>query len=182
MAGWHHWLDGLESQWTPGVGDGQGGLACCNSWGRKESDTTEWLIWSETLFGQSSVLIYSIHPYLSRVKHRSEAQYVLNSCDLNEWTGAWDLILVLKKLRGGMRNTWTRGYNAVKVLWSRWTHLQNRNRVTDVENKHMDTKARAVVGRTGRLGLTYSLLWIKLITNENLLYSAWNSTQCFMVI
>jgi len=47
MAGWHHWLDGRESQWTPGVGDGQGSLACCDSWGCKESDTTEWLIWSE---------------------------------------------------------------------------------------------------------------------------------------
>ena len=40
MAEWHHWLDGCESQWTPGVGDGQGGLVCCDSWGRKESDTT----------------------------------------------------------------------------------------------------------------------------------------------
>ena len=48
MAGWHHWLDGHESEWTPGVGDGQGGLVCCNSWGRKESDTTERLIWSDT--------------------------------------------------------------------------------------------------------------------------------------
>ena len=47
MTGWHHWLDGRESQWTPGVGDGEGGLACCDSWGRKESDTTEWLIWSD---------------------------------------------------------------------------------------------------------------------------------------
>ena len=47
MAGWHHWLDGLESEWSPGVGDGQGGLACCDSWGRKESDTTEWLYWTE---------------------------------------------------------------------------------------------------------------------------------------
>ena len=47
MAGWHHWLDGCESEWTPEVGDGQGGLACCDSWGRKESDTTEWLIWSD---------------------------------------------------------------------------------------------------------------------------------------
>jgi len=47
MAAWHHWLDGRESEWTPGVGDGQGGLACCDSWGRKESDTTERLIWSE---------------------------------------------------------------------------------------------------------------------------------------
>ena len=47
MAGWHHWLDGRESEWTPGVGDGQGGLACCHSWGRKESDTTEQLNWTE---------------------------------------------------------------------------------------------------------------------------------------
>ena len=47
MAGWHHWLDGPESEWTPGVGDGQGGLACFDSWGRKESDMTEWLNWTE---------------------------------------------------------------------------------------------------------------------------------------
>ena len=47
MAGWHHRLDGCESEWTLGIGDGQGGLGCWDSWGRKESDTTEWLIWSE---------------------------------------------------------------------------------------------------------------------------------------
>ena len=47
MAGWHHGLDGHESEWTPGDGDGQGGLACCDSWGRKESDTTEWLNWTD---------------------------------------------------------------------------------------------------------------------------------------
>ena len=47
MAGWHHWLDGRESEWTPGLGDGQGGLACCDSWGCKESDTTEQLNWTE---------------------------------------------------------------------------------------------------------------------------------------
>ena len=47
MAGWHHWLNGRETEWTPGVGDGQGGLACCNSWGRKELDTTERLNWTE---------------------------------------------------------------------------------------------------------------------------------------
>ena len=47
MAGWHHWLDGRESEWTLGVGDGQGGVACCDSWGRKESDTTEWLNWTD---------------------------------------------------------------------------------------------------------------------------------------
>ena len=41
MVGWHHRLDGHGFGWTQGVGDGQGGLACCSSWGRKESDTTE---------------------------------------------------------------------------------------------------------------------------------------------
>ena len=41
MAGWHHQLDGCEFEGTPGVGDGQGGLACCDSWGCKESDTTK---------------------------------------------------------------------------------------------------------------------------------------------
>ena len=47
MVGWHHRLDGHEFGWTPGVGDGQGGLVCCSSWGRKESDTTERLNWTE---------------------------------------------------------------------------------------------------------------------------------------
>ena len=47
MVGWHHWLDGHGFGLTPGVGDGQGGLACCGSWGHKESDTTEWLNWTE---------------------------------------------------------------------------------------------------------------------------------------
>ena len=52
MAGWHHWLDGREFEWTLGVGDGQGGLACCNSWGLKESDTTEQLNWTELMLGE----------------------------------------------------------------------------------------------------------------------------------
>ena len=47
---WHHWLDRRESEWTLGDGDGQGGVACCNSWGRKESDTTKRLNWTELCF------------------------------------------------------------------------------------------------------------------------------------
>ena len=50
MAGWYHRLDGPEFGWTPGVGDGQGGLACCNSWGCKELDMTEWLNWTKLVF------------------------------------------------------------------------------------------------------------------------------------
>ena len=49
MAGWHHWLNGHESEWTLGYGDGQGGLACCDSWGHKESDMTERLNWTELM-------------------------------------------------------------------------------------------------------------------------------------
>ena len=54
MAGWHHWLDGCESEWTLGVGDGQGGLVCCDSWGRKESDMTQRLNWTEESKGNKS--------------------------------------------------------------------------------------------------------------------------------
>ena len=49
MVGWHHRLDGHEFEWTPGVGDGQGGLACCVSWGLKESDMTEPLTWFDLI-------------------------------------------------------------------------------------------------------------------------------------
>ena len=48
MAGWHHRLDGHEFGWTPGTGDGQGGLVCCDSGGHKELDTTEQLNWTES--------------------------------------------------------------------------------------------------------------------------------------
>ena len=57
MAGWHHWLNGHESEWTPGVVDGQGGLACCDSWGRKESDTTERLNWTEVRMKEKFALL-----------------------------------------------------------------------------------------------------------------------------
>ena len=49
MAGWHHQLDGHEFEWTPGDGDGQESLVCCNSWGLKELDTTERLNWIELI-------------------------------------------------------------------------------------------------------------------------------------
>ena len=62
MAGWLHRLDGRESEWTPGVGDGQGGLACCDSWDHKESDTTERLNWTEWICFNATL---SICPILS---------------------------------------------------------------------------------------------------------------------
>ena len=50
MVGWHHGHNGHEFGWTLGVGDGPRGLACCSSWGCKESDTTEWLNWADVSF------------------------------------------------------------------------------------------------------------------------------------
>jgi len=59
MAGWHHWLAGRGSQWTPGVGDGQGGLVCCNSWGRRVGqDWATDLIWLE--YSLFNMLCYSM--------------------------------------------------------------------------------------------------------------------------
>ena len=67
IAGWHYWFDGHESKWTPGVDDGQGGLACSDSWGRKESDMTEWLIWSDIYV---SVCVYtSLCVYICTYMH-----------------------------------------------------------------------------------------------------------------
>ena len=67
MAGWHHGLNGREFEWTPGVGDRQGGLRCCNSWCRKESDTTEQLNWTELIKKKPNIrlseLLYSEYPY-----------------------------------------------------------------------------------------------------------------------
>ena len=47
VVGWHHWLNGHEFESAPGVGDGQGSLACCSPWGRRESGMTEWPNWTD---------------------------------------------------------------------------------------------------------------------------------------
>ena len=53
MVGWHHWLNGHGFEQALGVGNGQGSLVCCSPWGRKESDTTEWLNWTDTTWKDS---------------------------------------------------------------------------------------------------------------------------------
>ena len=83
MAGWQHWLDGRESEWTPGVGDGQGGLVCCYSWGGKELDTTERLNWTQ---------LKCIKPSVVHLKLNVICQLHLHTCiytktTKNIWTG-----------------------------------------------------------------------------------------------
>ena len=86
MVGWHHWLNGHESEWTPGVGDGQGGgngqggLACSDSWGRKESDTTEWLNWTELKPIRTSLFCFFLFVFSSSVLPTQERQ----KCSFNQ--------------------------------------------------------------------------------------------------
>ena len=69
VVGWHHWLNGHGFGWTPGVGDGQGGLVCCGSWGLRESDTTERLNWTE--YALNAILIMVI---VTIIEHKSRAE------------------------------------------------------------------------------------------------------------
>ena len=73
MAGWHHRLDGGESEWTLGVGDRQGGLACCNSWGRKELDMTEQLNWTE--LKESLLIKGSTYKDTRTIQENQKGQY-----------------------------------------------------------------------------------------------------------
>ena len=61
IVGWYHWLDGHGFGWTLGVGDGQGGLVCCSPRGRKQSDTTEWLNWTEPASVTAAAAAKSLH-------------------------------------------------------------------------------------------------------------------------
>ena len=84
MAGWHHWLDGHGFGWTPGVGNGQGGLACCDLRGCKESDTIEWLNWTE-LMAHSKCLINSnahTHPKHYMLYLMCSTQAYRNNCSI----------------------------------------------------------------------------------------------------
>ena len=67
MAGWHHRLDGHGFGYTPGVGDGRGGLACCDSWGHKESEMTERLDWTELIHSLFLISILILSFYFANV-------------------------------------------------------------------------------------------------------------------
>ena len=113
MAGWHHRLHGSEFEWTPGVGDGQGGLACCDSWRCKESDMTERLNWIE--------LNQSEECYL---KLRVVFNYVSDS-------GQNVRVIVLNWMYLVGNNSWRYGQQVPKEsehsvsLWLKITQLQN---------------------------------------------------------
>ena len=83
MVGWRHRLDGHGFRWTPGIGDGQGGLACCDSWGRKESDMTERLNW----LTDCGILIFKDTVNLELVR-KSEKGHIKTSQSLFPYQGS----------------------------------------------------------------------------------------------
>ena len=98
MVGWHHQLNGHGFGWTPGVGDGQGGLACCDSWGRKESDRTEQLIWSD--------LICPLLVMLGKRHSENRCKFsVLKAADILLWTLLCRSSVVLSFLHKKCKNT-----------------------------------------------------------------------------
>ena len=90
MVRWHHWLDGCESEWTPEVGDGQGGLACCDSWGCKASDMTERLNWTDMGY---LLILWAIAIFNSAVLHSHNVR-------------AWHVIPLSKTTRGIKELEW----------------------------------------------------------------------------
>ena len=79
MAGWHHGLDGHESEWTPGVGDWQGGLACCYSWGHKELDTTQWLNWTELKYWKPNSSLHQKNKQANKNKTKNQNKMLVHS-------------------------------------------------------------------------------------------------------
>ena len=84
-AGWHHWLSGHEFEWTPGVGDEQGSLVCCDSWGGKESDTTERLNWTELMYIRIYIYVYHYAIYVKQHSKSSILQVKKKNIS-NQWS------------------------------------------------------------------------------------------------
>ena len=97
MVGWHHWLDGHGFGWTLGVGDGQGGLVCCSSWDRKESDMTKRLNWTELNFH-------------GRFPKRNQSWiffgHLMRRADSLEKTWCWERLKAKGEWGGDQRKRW----------------------------------------------------------------------------
>ena len=129
MAGWHHWLNGHEFEWTPGAGDGQGGLECSDSWGCKESDMTEWLNWTVlNLIPKDTWRL----KYLVLFPEKSLFSWSLWSLSYNNWW--W-----LRTIESGIR------YVQVPIMASMSSHWVILNMLLTFSVPHLKTKEMAIV-------------------------------------
>ena len=123
MAGWHHRLDGRLFEWTPGDGDGQGGLACCSSWGRKESDMAERLNWTEdSLKVLSLLLLFTMNPY-------SQCQHVFYFSIAVQQTAGHVVVQLLNRVWLFM-SPWTAAHQAslsFTISWSLFTLISTES-------------------------------------------------------
>ena len=111
MAGWHHRLDGHEFEWTPGVGDGQGDLACCNSWGRRvRHDWPTELNWTElsqTPTGVSLSLLFKPIEWKELSSEAKEGKLCSMSKEWEEWAGSRAAVpSLLNLMPNGLRWSW----------------------------------------------------------------------------
>ena len=111
MAGWYHWLNGRESEWTPGVSDGQGGLACCDSWGRKKSDTTELLNWTELGCSLVGLMLKLKRQYFGHLMQRADT---------------FEKTLMLAKIEGRRRRGGWDSWMASPTQWT-WVWMASRS-------------------------------------------------------
>ena len=89
MVGWDHWPDGHGFGWTPGVGDGQGGLACCSPWGHKESDMIKQLNWTELNWIISRQDYHLSQPCPSEEKQTNKQKLSTNLTLYEAYTNHW---------------------------------------------------------------------------------------------
>ena len=132
MVGWHHQLNGHEFEWTPGVGDGQGGLACCNSWGHKESDRTEWLNWTDTNLD----CVKTSFPILIYILWSVHERIILFITILKNYPNvlAWRIPETLKP--GGLPSMGSHSWTRLKWLSSSNTVLHSGCRCTNLHSHH----------------------------------------------
>ena len=89
MFGWHHRLDGYEFEQAPGVGDGHGSLVCCSPWGRKESDITKQLNWTELPANYPAPLCFQSLKNSQRLRNRRQAIKIGKFCYLEKMMNLW---------------------------------------------------------------------------------------------
>ena len=123
MFGWHHQHNGHGLGWTPGVGDGQGGLACCGSWGCKESDTTEWLNWTEPVERSVSFQMLTKEAALQLMWRRVQQRMKWNSWFFSEMLSLVravemvNLFLLKSLIIINNLSQWERNAMGKKKLW-----------------------------------------------------------------